>query len=432
MSDPTQQRDSLRKRFTIIVKTLDKVFADRLETPTTTPLLDIEINLFKKLWDVWDQLEEIEQKIDSPEDEESPKYLEQYFEWSGHFQTLRKQAAPPNDNNSTCSHTSTTVLTPQPFVNPKIKPYTGDISDWPAWWARFKEKVWSCPIITDIDRVTLLRELLPTPDARLLPITNYDHPDIELIERFLEARYYSNNVILHDIQNRVVKLPKLPFNPTSRQWREFLDVVLVIETAQRNIDALSTQQLCSSITRKLPPLENRQLYQKRDINIRALRECVETGYHGALASETDQLRTFEIQSSHTSCRCSFNKRESYHHNHQKPPRTAVATTQPPRPIECLICSSNHHKTNSCQRLRSLGTVQERTNLLRLKQVCYKCLNHRFRIGHRCTANIRCAMCNRPHHELMCYRREENGINSAMLNTPENEQYDNPLSNIDLN
>uniref|UniRef100_A0A914HA07 Peptidase aspartic putative domain-containing protein n=1 Tax=Globodera rostochiensis TaxID=31243 RepID=A0A914HA07_GLORO len=104
-------------------------------------------------------------------------------------------------------------------------------------------------------------------------------------------------------------------------------------------------------------------------------------------------------------------RASERSQHSSPPETGNNQRKPPYP--CLFCGSNHWH-EECQQF---NTLQQRLDIIREKQLCFKCLkpNHR---AYACSRPNKCYRCKRRHPTALC----RDGLNeSAQDTTATNER-----------
>lgn len=276
-----------------------------------------------------------------------------------------------------------------------VSKFSGDVTEWPGWWANFKEQIWNKPSYSATYKVVKLKELLPKDEAETLPITDYENPNLDQVEAYLKIQYESAFRLQHKIQDLISKLPQLPQYPASSEWKAVSKVALLLEQAAVNISPMIVDQLRDQLMFRLPTQECRQVMKPEFKEVAKFRKFAEENYF--LALETERRKAIALPT---------------YTRPTNPPIGRRANT-----ISSDACPLCHgmHKFPQCPTLTTIPP-QQRHQLFLAFGMCLRCGEHKYRREQPCERV--CANCRRSHATVLCrVQRESNPTANPVETNP---------------
>lgn len=329
----------------------------------------------------------------------------------------------------------------------EIPKFSGNLFEWPAWWASFKERVWLKSTFSDTSKVCRLRQLLPEEDACLLPVADFEKPDLKQVEKFLSSRYEASFVVQHAVSEEIRKLGQLSSHPTCEEWRRAYNLALRLESA--TMDPLTLDQLRDKLAFKLPQTDRRELMKQEYKSIPNFRKYLEDSYCLALEEERrgDMVAerpsepqpvdrnprqvprfphhpnppTYQQRSAYRPNQSNYQQRPVYRPNQpsyqQRPayyPGPQMYQNYRPRyhwnsnshPLHqtnaaiieaCPMCQGSH-VVPDCPIFQQIP-VQQRGQFFRIFGLCFRCGKHRYQREFECTQT--CGKCGQLHATILC-------------------------------
>ncbi|MFH4984514.1 hypothetical protein AB6A40_011223 [Gnathostoma spinigerum] len=130
----------------------------------------------------------------------------------------------------------------------QIKPFNGDLNNWPHFKASFEAAVGNHPDIPPIQKLNYLLSLLEGPAARAVAGYDLNPHNYAIVWRALEEQFGSHDAILSKLYTQLDNL-----RPAERDIRSFVDnlecILCQLETQGENLE---TRQMHRLIEKKLP------------------------------------------------------------------------------------------------------------------------------------------------------------------------------------
>lgn len=271
-----------------------------------------------------------------------------------------------------------------------LKKFTGNVTEWTAFWDAYKSAIHDNPELTDIDRFNYLNTLLGSSAAEAvagLKLTAANYAEAIAI---LDKRFGDKQQIINSHMDAMLNLPSVKNIYDIKGIRQFYDKVEANVRGLKSLEIPSTSYgnlMLSILMNKLP----------QDLRLIITRKMQGDEWN------LDTLLTIlqgEVQARERACP---NKPQGQvldpRNPYQGKPSTQSTLLSGHTPT-CTYCRQPHPSVN-CTIVTSISARRE---LLRKNGRCYVCLkkNH---ISRDCTSTTRCFKCGnksgKRHHPSIC-------------------------------
>lgn len=323
--------------------------------------------------------------------------------------------AAPYGHTIRPTYTSTAAMTTMPLVPPpsvhytdhstpisrvklpklSIKKFTGDLTQWVAFWDSFDSAIHSNYSLSPVDKFNYLRSYLESSAAEAvagLTVTSANYDEAIAI---LKKRFGNQQLIINRHMGALLNVNAVSSHLDIKGLRKLHDNV---ETQIRGLRALGVPTesygslLISLITDKLPTeirmIISRKINNDEHWELNTVMEILEGEVEvreNAASSTSTLARRLPVQ-------------------HKTPISTGAslltgAKVSNNTEVKCVYCGQKH-ASHSCT---VVTDVSVRKDVLRKAGRCYVCLrkNH---VSKNCRSGSNCRVCRGRHHTTICTRR----------------------------
>ena len=338
---------------------------------------------------------EIQKLIEDDSDLE--KELEECIEFSLEIKRTKKKL------EKMTSETKPTVMMQNPIVNEprienitlgvklpdiKIKPFTGDYTNWKSFKETFEATIHSKTNISDIQKFSYLNSLLEKDALQAVKGFKLTAENYKAAWELLNERYGNDQLIISSHMNDIIKLEPV-FTPNVKNLRKLYDKIDSNVRALANL-GINYEQfgslLIPIILEKLPNVMKLQVSRKFGSgtwNIELF-----------LASINEEIIARE----------NFEYLKQENEQTQDHKYVAAFINSSNRKV-CVFCKKDNHYSNQC---RIITDVKLRCEFLKKNRLCFNC----FKTGHvkkDCSIKIKCYICKGNHNTSLCYQNQNNKL-----------------------
>ena len=274
-------------------------------------------------------------------------------------------------------------------LNLSLSKFSGDSTEWPAFWVQFENLVHTNNELSNIEKFSYLKDALQgEAERRLHGFRGVDNEYDEAI-KLLEEAYANPRELKRDLARRITDLSAPTMDPQSLTTFQidFHGAMKQLRGYDKDVDTYDFL-LADILTRKLPQkfkdfLFN--LYKKSDYSTQEL-------YNGI----RDYVKQAKLQHNPIdSSRLVKDKPISYP---TPAPRTTIAAFTSTDTNDCMFCQENHY-TKHCFRYM---TVEDRRRRLQELGKCKRCLQNSHQGA--CAIHLsNCRYCGKGnHHMYLCF------------------------------
>lgn len=275
----------------------------------------------------------------------------------------------------------------------KIKPFSGELSEWATFIQLFDALITENPALTNIQRFIYLKSFLRDEPLKIIESLSATNSNFSVAIDLLKKRYENKLSVVnaHFIAlleiNSVVKCNAPNLRDFTTSLRRSLDQIKKLNYTDSELWELLLVYL---FQKKLDFGTRKAFETERDIsvlpNLNQFLEFLEKKSTilenlSSVDSSSDKHKTPRNVNLHVQ-----------NDRHAPNPKGQNRST-----INCIFCSQSSHKIYKCDRFKKLAH-NDRLNFVTSKRLCFNCLG----TGHSkndCTSN-NCFLCSRNHHTLL--------------------------------